>query len=219
MFGWLTNAFKSLLGAGAAASASSVQAALNVISQIFSVTYKYWHTVAGHVVNGWQGLTRELLYLRNNLQEYMLAQYLLDSLIVKHDIPFLSSWISWLGGKIQHDLGTLRGILTREFQAGDAAVHGYARSIYLFVLIHVLGFLYNLVRTVFGWIDGVGATMWHYFTHLADFAELLFGFLLVSFEKHAWDAGALLGKFFLSLLVHNLARFATLVEDIFDAVL
>jgi hypothetical protein len=219
MFGWLTNAFKTLIGAGAAATASSVQAALNVISVIFDTTYKYWHTVAGHVGGGWQELTRTLLYLRNNMQQYTFAQYAFDLLILRKYIPWLSNWISWLGGKIQRDLGTLRGLLHREIVAGDNAQHAYTRSVLLWVVVHVLGFLLGLVRSAFAWINGVGATMWHYFTHLADFAELLFMFLVEALERHAWDVGGLLGKFFLALIVKNVVRFATLVETIIDAVL
>jgi len=219
MFGWLRNAFRLGENIGNVLTGATLRSMWSTITQIFSVTYGYWHTVSGHVAGGWQELTRTLLYLHNNLNQFLFSQYLLDALIVKHDIPFLSNWISWLGGKIQHDLGTLRGILQRRMDAGDAAVHSYARSILVFVLLHVLAFLYGLVKQVFGWIDGIGAKMWHYFTHLADFAELLFMFLVLSLEKHAWDIGALLGKFFLSLMVHNVVRFATLVETIIDAVL
>lgn len=219
MFGWLTNAIRSLIGGGAAASASSVQAAFNVVSTIFTTTYKYWHTVTGHVSNGWQELTRTLLFLNDRMQKYMFAQYLLDTLIVKHDIPWLAGWISWLGGKIQHDLGKLRGILHHEIQAGDSAQHSYTRSVLLWVIVHVLGFLYGILKTALGWINGIGATMWHYFTHLAEFAELLFGFLVLALEKHAWDIGEKLGEFFLALIVKNMVRFATLVETIVDAVL
>jgi|SRR5579859_100414 len=219
MFNWLGNAIRSLVGAGAAASASSVQAALNIISTIFTTTYQYWHTVAGHANSGWQQLTRTLLYLRNNMQQFMFSQYLFDALIIKHYIPWITGWISWLGGKIQRDLGTLRGILHREIVAGDNAQHAYTRSVLLWILIHVLAFLLNLVKSIFGWIDGIGNKMWHYFTHLAEFAELLIMFLVASLEKHAWEIGKLLGTFFLSLIVHNITKFATLVEDIIDAVL
>lgn len=219
MFGWLKNAFRLGENIGNVITGAALRQMFDLITQIFSVTYAYWHTVSGHVANGWQELTRTLLYLRNNIQQFMFSQYLLDALIVKHDIPWLANWISWLGGKIQRDLGKLRGILHREIQAGDAAQHAYSRSILVFVLVHVLAFLYGLVKSIFGWIDGIGAKMWHYFTHLAEFAELLFMFLVASLEKHAWDVAGLLGKFFLSLIIKNVVRFATLVETIVDAVL
>jgi hypothetical protein len=219
MFGWLSNAFKSLLGFGASASAASVQAALNTIATIFSTTYKYWHTVSGHVANGWQELTRTLLYLRQNMQQFTFAQYLFDVLIIKRDIPWLANWIAWLGGKVRNDLAALERREDHRIAAGDAAQHAYTRSIFLWILIHVLGFLYGLLKSVFGWINGIGAKMWHYFTHLAEFAELLFMFLVASLEKHAWEIGKLLGQFFLSLIIHNMVRFAHLMEAILDAVI
>lgn len=219
MFDWLTNAFRNLLGTGAAASAASVQAALNTIATIFRTTYMYWHTVAGHVTGGWQELTRTLLWLTQRVQKYMFAQYAFDVLVVKHDIPFLAAWISWLGGKIQADIRKLRSLLEREIASGDAAQHRYTRGVLFWVIVHVLGFLYGLLKTVFGWINGIGATMWHYFTHLTEFAELLIMFLVLALEKRAWDIGRLLGTFFLALVVHNMVRFAKLLEDITDAVL
>jgi hypothetical protein len=219
MFSWLTNAFKSLLGQGAAASAASVQAAFNTISLIFSTTYKYWHTVAGHVANGWQELTRTLLFLRNGMTAFMFAQYQFDYLVLKKDIPWLGNWISWLGGKTHNDIIALEIREDRRIVAGDNAQHAYTRSVLLWVVVHVLAFLLNLVTKAFAWINGIGATMWHYFTHLADFAELLIMFLVASLEKHAWEIGKLLGTFFLSLVVHNMVKFAHLVEDIVNAVL
>lgn len=219
MFGWLGNAIRTLVGAGAAASASSVQAALNVIGSIFTTTYQYWHTVSGHVAGGWQQLTRTLLNLRNALSEFMFAQYQFDHWVAKQEIPWLANWISWLGGKIQHDIAALKGLLQRQIVAGDNAQHAYTRSVLVWVILHVLTFLYNILKTVLSWVNGIGATMWHYFTHLADFAELLFMHLVASLEKHAWDVAPLLGRFLLALIVRNVVRFATLIEDIVDAVL
>src|SRR5260370_13674917 len=219
MFGWLANALKSLLGAGASASAASVQAALNVIATVFNTTYKYWHTVSGHVGNRWQELTRTLLYMRNNLQQFLFSKDLLDVLIVKRYIPWVSKWIGWLGGRVRNEITALQKRLQAEIAAGDARQHAYTRSVLFWVVIHVLGFLLRLVTRAFAWINGIGATMWHYFTHLADFAELLFMFLVAALERHAWDVAGLLGKFFLALIVKNVVRFASLVETIIDAVL
>lgn len=219
MFDWLTGGIRGLINAFTYVNVAAFRAALNTIGTIFSTTYLYWHTVAGHVWGGWQQLTRTLLYLRNYMQEFMFAQYLLDALVVKHDIPWLARWISWLGGKIQNDLRNQRRILEREIKAGDDRQGAYTHSIFIWVVVHVLGFLLGLARTIFKWINGIGATMWHYFTHLAAFAELLIMFLVASLERHAWEIGKLLGEFFLALVVHNMVKFAKLLEDIVNAVL
>jgi hypothetical protein len=219
MFGFITNTIRTIVGVAVGTWQTAISAVTSYFGSLIRTHYMYWHTVSGHVASGWQQMAGAMLHLMERMQAFMFAQGLLDAQIRKHDLPFLSRWISWLGGKIQHDLGTLRGILHREIVAGDAKQHAYTRSVLLWVLLHVLAFLLGLVRSAFSWINGIGATMWHFFTHLAEFAELLFMFLVVSLEKHAWQVGKLLGTFFLSLVVHNMVRFAKLVEDIVDAVL
>lgn len=219
MFGFITATFRSILGLITGSWQSAINAVVTWVRDLENTHYTYWHTVTGRVGAAWQQLTRTLLWLMQNMQEYMFAQGLFDTLIIKHVIPWLGSWISWLGGRVRQEINTTIAMLRREYKAGDAAQHAYTRSVLVWVVIHVLAFLYALVRRLFGWIDGIGATMWHYFTHLADFAELLIMFLVASLEKHAWEIGGLLGKFFLALIIRNVVRFATLVETIVDAVL
>jgi hypothetical protein len=219
VFDWIKRAFNIGVGIGNVLTGAAFRNAIALIFNVIQTNYQYWHTVAGHVGDGWQELTRTLLYLRNGMTTFMFAQYQFDYLILKRDIPWLSNWIAWLGGKVHNDLIALQRREDKEISAGLAAQHAYTRSVLLWVLVHVLAFLYNLVKRIFGWIDGIGATMWHYFTHLADFAELLIMFLVASLERHAWQIGKLLGTFFLSLVVHNMVKFAKLLEDIVNAVL
>lgn len=219
MFGFLTATFRTVLGLISGSWQSAIRAVVDWINNLEGTHYRYWHTVSGHIAAGWQQLTRTLLWLQQNMQQYMLEQSFLDWRIVKAYIPWLGRWIQWLGGRVRNEINTTIAMLRREYKAGDAAQHAYSRSILVWVLIHVLAFLLRLVTRLFGWIHGIGATMWHYFTHLADFAELLIMALVAALEHHAWDIGKLLGKFFLSLIVHNVVRFATLVETIVDAVL
>lgn len=219
MFGWLTNAFRSLLGGGAAASAASVQQALNVIADTFRVMYGYWHTVATRVTRAWTGLAGATLDLRTAMQRYMLTQSLLDALIMKHLFPWIEGWIAWLGGRVQREINATIVMLRREYKAGDAAQHAYTRSVLLWVIVHVLIFLYKFIVTLLTWVAREGATMWHYFTHLDEFAMLLFWHFVTALERLAWDVAKVLGEFLLALIVRNVVRFATLVETIVDAVL
>ena len=219
MLSFIGNVFGGLLGLITGSWQSAISAVVNGIRDMFRTHYLYWHTVSGRVANGWQVLTRDVLIFEQQLQKFLFAQGAFDFWIAKRQIPWLAGWIAWLGGKIQNDLRKLRRILEQEMNAGDAKQHAYTRSVLVWVIIHVLTFLYKLLLRVFSWIDGIGATMWHYFTHLADFAELLFPWLLKSLEKHAWDAARVLGEFLLALIVHNLVKFAKLLETIVDAVL
>lgn len=219
MFDFITNGFKSLFGLITGSWQSAIQAVVNWIYSLEHVHYGYWHTVAGHVEAAWQAMAGATLHLTQRMQQYMFAQGLLDNLIMKHLFPWIEGWIAWLGGRIRQEINQTIVMLRREYKAGDAAQHAYTRSVLLWVLVHVLAFLYGLVKHLFSWIDGIGATMWHYFSHLADFAELLIMALVASLERHAWDIAKLLGTFFLALIVRNVVRFATLVETIVDAVL
>lgn len=219
MFGFITNTFRSVLGLITGSWQSAINAVVNWINNLEHVHYGYWHTVSGHVANSWQTMAGATLHLMQRMQAFMFAQGLLDNLIMKHLFPWLEGWISWLGGRVRQEINITIAMLRREYKAGDAVQHAYTRSVLLWVLVHVLAFLYGLVKRLFGWIDGIGATMWHYFSHLADFAELLIMALVASLERHAWEIGKLLGTFFLALIVRNVVRFATLVETIVDAVL
>lgn len=219
MFSFIANSFRAVLGLITGSWQSAINAVVNWINSLEHAHYGYWHTVAVHTISAWSAMARACLQLREYMQTFMFTQGLFDHLVAKQWIPWLANWITWLGGRIRQEINTTIAMLRREYKAGDAREHSYTRSVLFWVIVHVLAFLYGLVKRLFGWIDGIGATMWHYFTHLADFAELLIMALVAALERHAWDIGKLLGKFFLSLIVHNVVRFATLVETIVDAVL
>lgn len=72
---------------------------------------------------------------------------------------------------------------------------------------------------VYGWINKEGRLVYCYITHPSKLAALVFDALIVELERQAWSVGERLGKFFLSLILHNIKRFALLVEDILDAIL
>jgi hypothetical protein len=219
MFGFLANTFRSVLGLVTGSWQSAISAVVNWINQLETTHYKYWHTVSGHVAAAWQAMAGATLHLMLRMQAFMAEQGLLDYRIVRQYIPWLANWIRWLGGRVRNEIIAAIAMLRREYKAGDAAQHAYTRSVLLWVVVHVLLFLYRLVKTVFGWINGIGNKMWHYFTHLDQFAELLFMFLVAALERHAWSIGRLLGKFFLALIVRNVVRFASLVEEIVLAIL
>jgi hypothetical protein len=219
MFSFIANTFRSVLGLITGSWQSAINNVVNWINSLEHTHYGYWHTVSGHVIAAWQAMAGASLHMMQQLQRFMFAQGLLDNLIVRQYIPWLERWIAWLGGRVRQEIDATIRMLRREYKAGDAAQHAYTRSVLFWVLIHVLAFLLGLVRTIFSWINRIGSTMWHYFTHLTEFAELLFMFLVASLERHAWDVGKLLGKFFLALVVRNVVRFASLVEEIVLAIL
>jgi hypothetical protein len=74
------------------------------------------------------------------------------------------------------------------------------------------------LTTAYNWVVHEGATIWHYISNPADLVALIWSPLVTHLEAEAWTVGELLGKFFLSLVIKNLTRFVSLLEDIIDAV-
>jgi hypothetical protein len=74
------------------------------------------------------------------------------------------------------------------------------------------------LKVAYDWVVHEGATVWHYITHPADLVDLIWDNLIAKIESSAWDVGEKLGSFFLALIIKNLDKFVTLVEDIINAV-
>lgn len=74
------------------------------------------------------------------------------------------------------------------------------------------------LHDAYNWITHEGVTVWHYLTHADDLVAWFFDSLVNKIETEAWGIGEKLGEFFMSLIIKNVARFATLVEDIIEAI-
>jgi hypothetical protein len=219
MFDFIANTFRTVLGFITGSWQAALTSVIGFVRDTFTAFHGYWHTVASNSINAWQVFTRDTLLFIQALQRFMLAQYAANVLIIKRLIPNVVTAITALSRKEAKDIQDTIKVLRHDIAAGDAKEHSYARGILVWVVLHVLLFLFNILRTAVTWIASRGDSMWHYFTHLDEFALLLFWHIITSLETLAWDAGARLGKFFLSLIVHNLTRFVTLVESIVDAIL
>lgn len=93
-------------------------------------------------------------------------------------------------------------------------LHDFWHAWIAWVTKHILDPLIGAVK----WIAHEGSIIWHYISHPADLVDLIFDPLIAKIEAEAWDIGGKLGKFFLSLIIKNVAQFARLIEDIIDAV-
>ena len=218
MFGIIGDLFNAIFGSPAA-SAASVQTALNKIASAFKTLYTYLHTLFGLQRAQWPRVARSSLFMGNAVVLFMKATFQRLIRIEHQEFPFTWRWVTWLGGTLRIAINIERRQRIDDVNLARREAHNYTHSVLWWVVIHVLGFLYRILRGVLGWISREGSTMWFYFTHLEKFAELLFWFIVTALEKFAWDAGKRLGTFFLSLIVHNVVRFATLIETVVDAVL
>lgn len=219
MFGWLNSAFSTVLGLITGSWQTAISAVVQEIRDIFHAYHGYWHTISGRVITAWSDYTRANLVLDERTHDLWDAQYKWDWNISRKMIPFLANWISWLGKYHRKLINDNYWKLYADIQSARREAHSYTASVLAWVVTHVLLYLLAKIVSALDWILSAGDTMWHYFTHLAEFAELLFAFLVKSLEAHAWEVGKLLGEFFLALIVHNMVRFARLVEDIIVAVL
>jgi len=219
MLTFIANVASRILGFVGGTWQTAINSVVTSFRDLFTAFHGYWHTVASNAISGWQELTRDILLFEQGLQRFLLSQYATNVLVIKRLIPNVVKSVTQLGATTRVNLAAEVKILERDITTGDAAQHAYSQSILAWVLVHVLAFLLTKVVTLILWIAGIGSTMWHYFTNLDEFALLLFWHIITTLETLAWDAGARLGRFFLSLIVHNVVRFATLVESIVDAII
>lgn len=219
MLNFISRVISTALGYVTGSWQTAIRDVIGFIKGLFQAEHSYWQTVSQHVRNAWMELTRGILISREGISGFMDSQYRWDAKISRSIIPWLAHWIEWLGGKVRQDREKALKQVYSKMQSDYNKNHSYTSSVLKWILIHVLGFLYGILKTAVSWISGAGSTMWHYFSHLDEFALLLFWHIVTSLEKLAWDAGKRLGTFFLSLILHNVVRFATLVESIVDAIL
>lgn len=212
MFGWIEGIFSRAGSTVTDAVKSLVHAAIRGI-------YGFLHSVFGSVINGWKRFFGDVTgYARSEL-EWARDVYNALVRLFKHLIPFLNNRITVVNVTINKRITVVTNILQHNINVETAQRKASILSLLAWIIAHILRPFLAFSAMVTKWLAHEGATMWHYFTHLAEFAELLFWFIVHSLEKHAWDAAKVLGEFFLALLVHNLKRVALLLEDIIHAVL
>lgn len=119
-------------------------------------------------------------------------------------LRLIRSWVAWLWKQIRATIALL-------WQQIGRVVRWAWTNIFL-PLWAWTRFLFRLVKA-WAWV----AFWW--ITHLASLAEAMVFHMAAAIERHAWELAGLLGKFFLALLIRNLARFVRVVETIIAAVI
>lgn len=212
MFGWIEHLFSSAGNAVTGAVKALVHAAIRGL-------YGVLHTIFGRVFDSWHMLHDALVHDAWGELEFIRDVYNAIRNLFKIQVPRLDKRITIVNITINARITIINKILNKRIDVETAQRKAAILSLLAWVIKHVLLPFLAFSAMVAKWLAHEGVTMWHYFTHLPEFAELLFWHIVKSLESHAWDAGKLLGEFFLALIVHNLVRFAKLVEDIIDAVL
>lgn len=212
MLGWFVRMWQSAAG-------TVSDAVRNWTLQLFQGHYGYLHALFWSIRLAWDDFYNACNYLLAAGSIFIGNVYRRFQHIEVFEIPQLRVWVAAGFGKVRDRITAVQKYLVALILKYHAEDHSYTHSVLVWVIQHVLMYLLKYVLRILAWITGIGSDMWHYFTHLLDFAELLIHWLAVALEKHAWDIGRMLGTFFLALIVSNLVRFVKLIEDIVDAVL
>lgn len=219
MLSWIGSVFGGLIGRVSGDINAFISVFTTTIQNTFSTTYGYWHTVSGNVRAQWKRFSITSHYALTSFAGFCNAVFTRLAYIEKAQFPSIVRQIALEHARMIHDVTAVEVYESARTDREVAAEHAYARSVLVWVIVHVLLFLYGLVKTIFEWLANQGSTMWHYFTHLADFADLLLLPLVAALELAAWEVAGKLGQFLLALIIKNIVKFATLVESIVDAVL
>lgn len=145
--------------------------------------------------------------------------------LVHAAVAGLYGFLHILFGNVKLSWSDLFGAVGIFWDGADKAFHWVGQSLYKlwkvwipqelhWIAVHLLDPLLKLVS----WVAHQGTTMWFYFTHPASLVDLIFEYLIVKLEATAWATTKKLGSFLLSLIVHHLDQFVSLIEDILDAV-
>lgn len=212
MIGWIEGVFRS----GASAVAAPIVA---MVRAVIRGVYGFIHDIFRLQWDAWNWLWNGAHAIANGIADLDLAVFRAFAKLFRHLLPAINVRITvnnvTINKRVDIAIRDYNTKITNETRDRKSSI----LALLAWIIAHVLNPLSKLIAGILSWIAHEGAMMLHYFTHLTEFAELLFWFLVHSLEKHAWDAARLLGTFMLALIVRNLMTFVKLSEDIIDAVL
>lgn len=212
MFGWIDSVWNNVVGAIPGPIRDFVHILIRGL-------YSFVHGVFGAVWNAWNVFWNGARDLWAGAREFAGGVYHGFIRIFKILIPYLEAYIKWVRTILDKALSAAVHVLSDAIQTLYHTVLKLLDALRKWAVDNIWNPLFKSLTAAWHWLTHEGAMIWYYFTHLPAFAKLLLGYLLTEFEKQAWDAGKALGRFFLSLVVHNAVRFASLMEDIISAIL
>lgn len=206
--GWIAGAARSVGQAVADVVHWAVHALASVVLAIFDHVFGAWRQLAEWIwahllaLGRWIGVAA--------VKFYQIIRIIIPRVVrwtkwwITYIMRFIRSWVAWLWLQIRKTIA----LLYREI----GAVVRWAWSHIFVPLWHWTQFLYRLIKA-WAWV----AFWW--VTHLASLAEAMIFHIAAAIERNAWQLAGILGKFFLALIIRNLARFVKLAEQIIAAVL
>ena len=193
----------------------------NIITWIRDLIHGIWGWLSalfGNIRDAWHEFWQAIKALYRSASNLDLVNYLTFWHILFRSIPEVISWaqrqlrsLTAFADRIWRDLVQAVASLIARIERAVADLTAW-------VVSHVWTPLYKFFLAAWHWITHEGTLVYYYITHPDKLVLLIAGSLISWLEQNAWNLGALLGKFFLSLITRNLKRFALLIEDIILAV-
>lgn len=181
--------------------------------------YGYLHLAFHLVGDAWAGLWADVNKFWNALDAFAHELWRATWHTLHKVIPELGNWLHHLivtvdryAQFVYHWALARAEWLLRKIESEIAFVLRW-------VVLHIWDPLFRDVTTALQWIFRNGRILWYYITHPDKLIDLVWDALLAKLEREAWVVGHKLGQFFLGLVLHNITRFALLLEDIIVALI
>lgn len=212
MWGWIVR----VIGNAAGAVDDTIR---KWVGALISGVFGFIHTVFGLVGSAWGDMFGAAEWLWGSAGRFAWACYAKFYHILRIAIPDVIRWADkFIHGVWTYAINVFHWTI-REFDTLRHDIAHWLDNLRHWVVIDVWDPLFRSLLGAWHWITHEGATLWHYLTHIAQLVDLFWDALLAKIEREAWTAGRLLGRFFMSLIVHHIHEFVILLEDIVDAIL
>lgn len=189
------------------------------VSDLVTGIFGFIHTVFHLVGDGWLDVVHGASWLYTGIVNLAAETYLTLWHIVRALIPDVIRWAD----KFIHQVWAYAIVVfhwaAHEFDLIRHWVAALLDALRHWVITDIWTPIWRTLAPAWHWITHEGLALWNLVTHPALLVDWIWLHLLAKIEHEAWTAGRVLGRFFLSLVVHNIRTFAILIEDIVDAVL
>lgn len=212
MWSWITG----VLGLATGAVDDTVR---RWVGALISGVFGFIHNIFGLVGGAWIDMFKAAAWLWGSAGRFAYATWLKFYHILKVVIPDVVRWAD----KFIHNVWTYAiDVFHWTIHALDVLRHDIAHWLDLlrqWVVHDIWNPIWRTLAPAWKWITHEGYALWNLVTHPALLVDWIWNHLLLKIEREAFIAGKLLGRFFLSLILHNLRAFLVLIEDIIDSVL
>jgi hypothetical protein len=191
----------------------------NWVHDLINGLYGFLHMIFGDIGSAWNALQAAALGIWHTLEKFSSYVALAFHYLFKVLIPAIIAEYRKLYADVMKFATSVYDYAVKEIDRLGNLITSTADALWQLILRDIYDPLFKIAQTAIQWIQREGALVLYYIQHPDKLVELFWNSLIAKLEAEAWDIGALLGKFFLSLVVRNLPRFAALLETILDAIL